>query len=148
MQLSRYLSGESSNSSRHSQLGAGTADLKNGDRIVYFSNFWQYLQLQQAWIWRMSTLRGYVGQLSCDWPVFYVISLLTFPQFLCVSTRYYIRTTVGSAISPHFLLYIMTVDFADRMTTAILRKNYRTVQQIHNPGLNPARILITWFNVG
>ena len=36
----------------------------------------------------------------------------------------YICTTVGSTISPHFLLYIMTVNFADRMTTAILCKNY------------------------
>ena len=39
----------------------------------------------------------------------------------------YIYTTVNSAISPHFLLYIMTVNFTDRMKTAILCKNYHTL---------------------
>ena len=47
---------------------------------------------------------------------------------------------VGSAISPHSLLYIMTVDFADRMTTAILRKNYHTVQHLFKIDLETSEI--------
>ena len=114
-------------------IQVGTA---NWARVCWYQGqrrnclFQQFLTVSPAStdsIQRMSTLGRCVGQLSCDWPVFCVISLL---QFLCVSTRYFLTfcTTVASAISPH-LLYIMIVDFIDRMTTAILRKNYHTVRQ-------------------
>ena len=141
-QLSGNSGGDSSNLSGHSQLGAEPADLKDGDGIAYFGNSWHYLQLQQVQIRRMSTLRRCVGQLSYDWPVFCVISLLNFQS---VSTLFsYIRTTVGSAISPHSLLYIMTVDFADRMTTAILHKNYHTLFDRILAAITPIDISVLW----
>ena len=65
-QLSGNLSEELSNLSKHSQLSAGAADLEDENKIVYFNDFWQYLQLQQAWIQRMLTLRRCIKQLSCD----------------------------------------------------------------------------------
>ena len=63
---------------------------------------------------------------------------LSLAHFLCNFTAYipvrwytlfsYIRTTIGTEISDTSIDK-RTVDFTDRMTTAILLKNYHTVQQ-------------------